>query len=73
MMKKIHGKTIQSLLLMLEAFLVLLSLATGAPSIVGMTCYWALVAVYHLADFMGKLEDDTDHTKERMDSKRGET
>ena len=46
------------LILLIEAVLIIITLATGGKAVIGMCCYWAVVAVYHLTDFIfGKIED----------------
>ena len=45
-------KQTDRLVLMIEAVLIVISLAVGGKAIIGMICYWVLVAVYHLSDFL---------------------
>ena len=53
------SKQFNRLVLMIEAVLIIITLATGGKAIVGMICYWTLVAVNHLFDFLnGRYEDD---------------
>ena len=64
-MKKWSNKSVQSLILAIEAGLIILSLATTGKALVGMICYWSLVAFNHLTDFLvNRLED--------RDGKRGD-
>lgn len=54
-------KQIDSLLLMLEAILIIADLAIFGSAKVGMTCYWAIVAIYHLTDVVqggGRKKDE---------------
>mgnify|MGYP006988962968 CR=1 FL=1 len=53
-----NRKTLQSLILAIEAALIIISLAIGARTTVGMICYWSIVAANHLTDFLiGRHED----------------
>ena len=57
-MKKWSNKSVQSLILTIEAALIILSLVTTGKALVGMTCYWSIVAVNHLTEFIiHRLED----------------
>ena len=57
-MKKWSNKSVQSLILTIEAALIILSLATTGKALVGMICYWSIVAVNHLTEFIIlRLED----------------
>ena len=57
-MKKWSNQSVQSLILTVEAALIILSLATTGKALVGMICYWSIVAVNHLTDFlMSRVED----------------
>ena len=44
--------TLQSLILTIEAILIIITLAAGGNAVVGMICYWSVVAVNHLTDFI---------------------
>lgn len=57
-MKKWSSKTVQSLVLAVEAALVILGLATTGKAAIGMACYWAVVAVDHLTDFIFHWRED---------------
>ena len=43
---------INRLILMAEAVLIILTLAVGGTALVGMICYWTVVAVYHLTEYL---------------------
>ena len=45
-------KSTQSLLLMLEAVLIIICLGLGEDATVGMICYWSIVAINHLTDYI---------------------
>ena len=47
-----NRKTLQSLILALEAALIIVSLVTGSGTTVGMICYWSIAALNHLTDFI---------------------
>ncbi|MBQ9325248.1 MAG: hypothetical protein IJ246_05705 [Clostridia bacterium] len=47
-----NRKTLQSLILAIEAALIIVSLATGSRTTVGMICYWSIAALNHLTDFI---------------------
>lgn len=52
------NKQLQHIILMVEALLIILTLATGGKAVIGMICYWSIVAVNHLTDFLiGRRED----------------
>ena len=44
--------TFDRLILMLEAILIIVDLAISGNARVGMICYWAIVALYHLTDII---------------------
>lgn len=57
-MKKWSNKSVQNLILTIEAALIIMSLATTGKALVGMICYWSIVAVNHLTEFLlSRLED----------------
>mgnify|MGYP001339228079 FL=1 len=46
-----NRRTLQSLILAIEAALIIISLANGRITTGGMICYWSLVALNHATDF----------------------
>ena len=51
-------KQINRLILMAEAILIIISLVATGKAMVGMICYWSIVAANHLTDFLiGRHED----------------
>ena len=52
MKRKLTSKEVNLLVLAIEAVLIIVTLATGGKAVVGMCCYWGLVAFYHLTDFL---------------------
>lgn len=43
---------------MLEAILIVIDLALYGKALVGMLCYWSIVALYHLTDIiLGRKND----------------
>ena len=59
-MKDRIRKRPESMVLAIEALLVILSLAIERNALVGMICYWTIVAVYHLTDFLNTKPEDRD-------------
>ena len=56
-----NSKQFNRLILMTEAILIIISLAVSGKAMVGMICYWAIVAVNHLTEFLiGRREDGRD-------------
>lgn len=51
-MKGKHGNGLQCLILCIEAVLIIISLLIGENAKVGMVCYWTIIAVYHLTEFL---------------------
>lgn len=54
------SKQMNRLILCIEAALIIGALAIGGQAVVGMICYWSIVAVYHLTDFLIGRKDDGD-------------
>ena len=53
------SKQMNRLFLMIEAVLIVISLATGGKAVIGMICYWSIVAVNNLTDYLiGRSEED---------------
>ena len=46
------------IILMVEALLIILTLASGGKAVIGMICYWFLVAVNHLTEYLIGRRDD---------------
>lgn len=44
-------------MLMIEAVLIVISLAIGGNARIGMICYWCIVALYHLTEIVLKKRD----------------
>ena len=66
-MKRFHGERLQRLILCMEAVLIILSLATGSSAKVGMACYWAIIAVYHLTEFLSYRRNDSGKDDDRIE------
>ena len=60
-----NRKTLQSLILAIEAALIIVSLATGARTIMGMICYWSIAALNHLTDFIIRWIEEREERKEK--------
>jgi hypothetical protein len=60
-----NRKTLQSLILAIEAALIIVALATGARTTVGMICYRAIVAMNHLTDFIIRCIEEREERKEK--------
>ena len=60
-----NRKTLLSLILAIEAALIIVSLATGAGTTVGMICYWAIAALNHLTDFIIRWIEEREERKEK--------
>ncbi len=60
-----NRKTLQSLILAIEAALIIVSLATGASTTVGMICYWSLAELNHLTDFIIRWIEEREGRKEK--------
>ena len=58
-----NRKTLQSLILAIEAALIIISLAIGARTTVGMICYWSIAALNHLTDFIIRLIEEREARK----------
>ena len=58
-----NRKTLQSLILAIEAALIIISLAIGARTTVGMICYWSIAALNHLTDFVIRLIEEREARK----------
>ena len=57
-MKRLKPNTVRNFILMIEAVLIFIDLVFGGDIKIGMGCYWFLVAVYHLTDYLvGYLSD----------------
>lgn len=48
----------QSLLLMVEALLIIVCLVLGQHTTFGMICYWVIVAANHLTDYIVRRIND---------------
>ena len=51
-MKRLKLNTVRSFILMIEAVLIFVDLIIGGDFKIGMGCYWFLIAVYHLTDYL---------------------
>ena len=60
-----NRKTLQSLILAIEAALIIVSLATGAKTTMGMICYWSIAALNHLTDFIIRRIEEWEDRKEK--------
>ena len=60
-----NRKTLQSLILALEAALIIVSLVTGSGTTVGMICYWSIAALTHLTDFAIRWIEEREERKEK--------
>ena len=60
-----NRKTLQSLILALEAALIIVSLVTGSGTTVGMICYWSIAALNHLTDFIIRWIEEREKHKEK--------
>jgi len=45
-------KQFDKICLMVEAILIVIDLAVFGRAKVGMICYWSIIALYHLTDFL---------------------
>ena len=45
-------KQFDRIMLMVEAILIIIDLAVYGKALVGMICYWSIVALYHLTDII---------------------
>ena len=63
-----NRKTLQDLILAIEAALIIVALATGSRTTVGMICYWSIVALNHLTDFIIRMIEERE---DRKDNDRG--
>ena len=66
-MRGFQGERLQRLILCLEAVLIILSLATGSNAKVGMACYWAIIAVYHLTEFLSARRNNSGEDDDRIE------
>ena len=58
MKKKLTSKEVNHIVLAVEAVLIIASLLSSGKAVIGMSCYWGLVAFYHLTDFLyGRFSD----------------
>ena len=60
-----NRKTLQSLILAIEAVVIITALATGARTTVGLICYWSIVALNHLTDFIICLIEEREEKNDR--------
>lgn len=60
-----NRKTLQSLILALEAALIIVSLVTGSGTTVGMIWYWSIAALNHLTDFIIRWIEEREERKEK--------
>ena len=60
-----NRKTLQSLILALEAALIIVSLVTGSGTTVGMISYWSIAALNHLTDFIIRWIEEREERKEK--------
>lgn len=60
-----NRKTLQSLILAIEAVVIITALATGARTTVGLICYWSIVALNHLTDFIIRLIEEREEKNDR--------
>ena len=58
---------VESLLLALEALLVVIGLSLGSGAQMVMSCYWIIILVYHICEWIHGLEEDTDEEEEDED------
>ncbi len=49
---------VQSMILALEALLVIIGLSLGSGSQVCMSCYWVIILVYHVCEWINGVEKD---------------
>ena len=62
-MKRLKPNTVRNFILMIEAILIFIDLIFGGDIKIGMGCYWFLIAVYHLTDYLaGYLTDGKEPT-----------
>ena len=59
-MKKIKRMPLQSIILALEALLVIIGIVTGSDAKICMACYWGIIMVYHAAEFIAGTADDAE-------------
>ena len=62
--------TLQSLLLLIEAVLIIIALAMGSRTTVGMICYWSIVAVNHLTDFIIRRIEEKENREDKGNAER---
>ena len=65
-----NRKTLNSLILTIEALLIIVAIATGFRTTVGMICYWSIVALNHLTDFIIQSVEEKERRKDRTDGKQ---
>lgn len=51
-MNRLDEKQLQRVLLTAEAALLACCAVTSSPTKLGMVCYWTMVAIYHLSDYL---------------------
>ena len=56
--------TLCSLILAIEAVLIIIALASGRTALVSMACYWAVVALNHLTDFIIRWIEEREEEKD---------
>ena len=59
-----NRKTLQSLILAIEAALIIVSLATGSRTTVVMICYCSIAALNHLTDFFIRWIEEREEKKD---------
>ncbi len=65
-----NRKTLNSLILTIEALLIITAIATGSRTTVGMICYWSIVALNHLTDFTIQRIEEKERREEKTDGKQ---
>ena len=64
-MRKLRKLPLQNILLALEALLVIMGIIAGSDAKSCMACYWAIIMIYHAAEFLAEVGDDGDDREEK--------
>ena len=56
-MRSTRRTLIQSVILALEALLIVVGIAADGGAKVCMACYWVVVLIYHIADYIDAMEE----------------
>ena len=51
-MQKIEPRDVQNIILAVESLLVLITICLGWNSRTGVGCYWAMIVIYHLTEYL---------------------